>query len=111
MKLLFDESVPRLLANSFPDRFEIKTAIEMGWSGVDNGELLRRAAKAGFRALITVDKNMAHQKNPDTLPIAVIILSPLFTRTNFLTPLVPEVISILEDNPGKRLISIPDGEN
>ncbi|MDE0154659.1 MAG: DUF5615 family PIN-like protein [Gammaproteobacteria bacterium] len=111
MKLLFDESVPRRLANSFPDRFETKTVTDMEWSGVDNGRLLDIAARAGFKALITVDKNMAHQQNPNTLPIAIIILSPLFTRINFLTPLVPEVISILEDNPGKRLIRIPDGES
>ena len=39
MKLLLDESVDRDIAACFPDRFEIKTVTEMGWSGTDNGEL------------------------------------------------------------------------
>ena len=33
MKLLLDESVDRDIAAYFPDRFEIKTVTEMGWSG------------------------------------------------------------------------------
>lgn len=111
MKLLFDESVPRRLATDFPDKFEIKTATEMGWSGTDNGELLKLAASAGFNVLITTDKRMEYQQNRDTLPIAIIILSPLFTRINFLRPLIPKVISVLEDNPGKKLIKIPTTED
>ena len=41
--MLLDESVDRDIAACFPDRFEIKTVTEMGWSGTDNGELLRIA--------------------------------------------------------------------
>ena len=41
MKLLLDESVPIRLATSFPDTFEIKTVVEMGWSGKENYDLYR----------------------------------------------------------------------
>lgn len=106
MKLLLDESVPRRLATSFPDTFEIKTVVEMGWSGIENGELLRFAAYAGFKALITVDKNIEHQQNLNALPIAIIVLSAPFSKIHYLRPMIPEVISILEDDPGKKLIKI-----
>ena len=106
MKLLLDESVPIRLATSFPDTFEIKTVVEMGWSGKENGELLRLAACAGFEALITVDKNIEHQQNLDALPIAIIVLSAPFSKIHYLRPMIPAVISILEGDPGKKLIRI-----
>ena len=65
MKLLLDESLPRDLATCFPDTFEIKTVPGMGWSGSENGKLLTLAADAGFKALITVDKNIEYQQNLD----------------------------------------------
>lgn len=46
----------------------------MGWSGIENGELLQRAAASGFDALITNDRGLEYEQNLDTLPIAVIVL-------------------------------------
>ena len=43
MRVLFDECVPRALRNDLPGH-EVKTVAELGWAGVKNGELLRRAA-------------------------------------------------------------------
>ena len=68
---------------------------EMGWSGTGNGELLRIAADAGFETLITVDKNIEFQQNLNNLPTAIIILSTPRSVIDYLTPLIPEVISIL----------------
>ena len=106
MKLLLDESVDRDIAACFPDRFEIKTVTEMGWSGTDNGELLRIASDAGFKAIVTVDKNIEFQQNLDKLPIAVIVLSTPRSIIDYLEPMIPEVISILENDPGRKLIKI-----
>ncbi|MCY4209865.1 MAG: DUF5615 family PIN-like protein [Gammaproteobacteria bacterium] len=106
MKLLLDESVDHELAAHFPERFEVKTVTEMGWSGTDNGELLRIAAAAGFKALITVDKNIEFQQNLDNLPTAVIILSTPRSVIDYLKPLIKEVTSTLESDPGKKLIKI-----
>ena len=52
MRVLLDECVPRALRNDLPGH-EVKTVAELGWAGVKNGELLRRAA-AEFDVLITV---------------------------------------------------------
>ena len=57
MRVLLDECVPRALRNDIPGH-EVKTVAEVGWAGVKNGELLRRAA-AAFDVLITVDRNPA----------------------------------------------------
>jgi hypothetical protein len=42
VKILLDESVPRVLKLRLP-QFDISTVQEMGWAGIQNGELLRRA--------------------------------------------------------------------
>jgi hypothetical protein len=54
MRLLLDESTPVKLKRHLPGH-EVRSVVEMGWSGVKNGKLLVLAA-ANFDALITVDK-------------------------------------------------------
>jgi hypothetical protein len=66
MRLLLDESVPAKLRRSLPSH-EVRTVVEMGWSGVKNGKLLALAASQ-FEAFITVGKNLPHQQNPAALP-------------------------------------------
>ena len=61
MRLLLDESVPAKLRRSLSSH-EVRTVVEMGWSGVRNGKLLALAASQ-FDAFITVDKNLPYQQN------------------------------------------------
>jgi predicted nuclease of predicted toxin-antitoxin system len=56
MRILLDESLPRRLARELHGH-EVKTVAEMRWSGVDNGELLRRAAEQ-FDFFVTADQNL-----------------------------------------------------
>jgi hypothetical protein len=37
----------------------------IGWAGIENGELLQKAANAGFEVLVTMDSNMVHQQSID----------------------------------------------
>lgn len=76
MRLLLDEPVPRGLAASFPDHFEVQTVPRMGWAGTGNGALLRLAADHGFDALITVDRGIAHKQNPDHCRFRSLSCSP-----------------------------------
>jgi hypothetical protein len=46
-KLLLDESVPKSLASTFPERFTVHTVQQMGWAGTKNGELLRLTKENG----------------------------------------------------------------
>ena len=75
MKLLLDESIPRQLGRHFPKRFEVRTAGQMGWAGLENGELIKQATAHGFDALITADQNIEHQQNLDNLPMPILVLT------------------------------------
>lgn len=57
----FDEDVPRPLRRDLPG-FDIQAEVEAGWSGVKNGELLRRADPL-FDAFLTADRNLPFQQN------------------------------------------------
>lgn len=41
---------------------------------MENGELLRRAAEAGFDVLITNDRGLEYEQNLATLPLAVVVI-------------------------------------
>ena len=87
MRLLLDESVPRKLRFALA-KHDVRTVVEMGWSGRKNGELLSLAA-SDFDVFITVDKNLPYQQNEATLPIAVVVLDALTNDLSSLLPLVP----------------------
>src|SRR5438067_8435215 len=72
MRILLDESLPRRLRDAFAGH-EVATVVETGWSGVENGELLRLAATR-FDIFVTADQNLQFQQNLSALPITVAIL-------------------------------------
>jgi predicted nuclease of predicted toxin-antitoxin system len=93
MRLLLDESVPSRLRRYLPDH-EVKTVVEMGWSGVKNGKLLALAA-ADFDAFLTVDKNLPYQQNLAILPIAVVVLEAHSNELSALPPLMQPLEQML----------------
>ena len=99
MRLLLDECVPRALRNDVPGH-EVKTVAEVGWAGVMNGELLRRAA-AEFDLLITVDRNLEYQQSFAGLSLAVIVIHAPSNDIAVLRPLMPAVVAaIAQIKPG-----------
>lgn len=72
MKILLDESAPRLIKTSLPE-FSISTVQEMGWAGLKNGELLALAEKQ-FDVFITADRQLRYQQNLAGRRLAVIVL-------------------------------------
>lgn len=87
MRLLLDESIPVKFRRSLPNH-DIRTVVEMGWSGVKNGKLLALAAD-NFDAFVTVDKNLPYQQNLTTLPIAVVVLDAVSNELPALLRLLP----------------------
>lgn len=71
MRILLDESVPVQVRNAL-NRHQVSTAVEMGWQGISNGELLDRAEADGFHLLIVADKNFQHQQNLKGRHIAIL---------------------------------------
>ncbi len=73
MKLLFDQGTPVPLRR-FLHPHTADTAAELGWSAIENGELISAAEAAGYDALITTDQNLKYQQNLTTRNIAIIVL-------------------------------------
>jgi len=73
MRILLDECAPRPLKRELAD-YEIRTVVEMGWSGKKNGELLRLMSQEGFTILLTTDQNLRYQQNLQQAGVAVIVL-------------------------------------
>lgn len=62
MRVLLDECVPAQLRNALVGH-DVSTVLQMGWNGVQNGELLTAAERSGFDLLILADKNLRYQQN------------------------------------------------
>ena len=62
MRVLLDEQLPRHLTRELRGH-EVSTVQQKGWAGLKNGELLRRAADAGFEVFLTADRNLEFQQN------------------------------------------------
>ena len=73
MRILLDESVPVQIRKAL-NSHQVSTAVEMGWQGIANGELLDRAEADGFELLIVADKNFQHQQNLKGRHIAILEL-------------------------------------
>jgi hypothetical protein len=63
----------------------------MGWAGLKNGELLRRAADQ-FDIFLTVDRNLQYQQSFPALSLAVIIVHAPSNDIAVLRPLIPAVL-------------------
>ena len=74
MKILFDANTPAPLA-AFLRRHQVTRVDELGWQGLENGELLDEAEQAGFDMLLTCDQNVRYQQNFAGRTLAVVILS------------------------------------
>lgn len=99
MKILLDECVDWRLSRRIAGH-EVKTARQMGWNSIKNGELLALAATA-FDVFLTVDRNLSFQQNLGALPIAVVILAAHSNRLAELERLVPRLlIAIGQAKPG-----------
>ena len=99
MRVLLDECVPRALRNDIPGH-QVQTVAEVGWAGVKNGELLRRAATA-FDVLITVDRNLEYQQSFKGVSLAVIVIDASSNDIIALRPLTPTVLELIpQAKPG-----------
>jgi hypothetical protein len=85
-RVLLDELLPRLLARELPDH-HVSTVMQEGWTGVLNGELLRRAEPAGFSVFVTADRNLEHQQRLTGRSPGVAVLAARGTKLEDLRPL------------------------
>ena len=107
MRILLDECVPRPLRRELTD-YEIRTVVEMGWSGKKNGELLQLMAQESFTVLLTTDQNLRYQQNLQQAEVAVVVLVASSNRLPDLLPLIPSVRSVLETIAPGVVVEIRD---
>lgn len=97
---LVDEQMPRDLVPELAGH-EVRTVGEMGWKGLDNGELLARAATQ-FDALLSRDKSIPLQIDFSRFRIGLILIRATSNRIEALRPLVPAIQDALAQvRPGE----------
>ena len=74
MRIVLDESVPRPLARKLRSLGLDVATFPNEWKGTKNGQLLARAAQAGYTCLLTCDKNMTYQQNIEQLTVLIAVL-------------------------------------
>jgi hypothetical protein len=107
MRILLDENLDWRLRRNLPGH-EVESVPLLGWAGIENGELLRKAVEAGFDALVTMDGNMVHQQNLARFAIAVIALRAGSNRLDDTRPLMKELLVLLPNSKPGTLTFIPE---
>lgn len=98
MRVLLDEHLPRRLTREIPGH-EVKTVQSEGWAGIGNGELLSRAAEAGFEIFLTSDRSIRHQQNPEKIALGIVLVRAASNSIEDIRPLIPKVLDAIETVP------------
>ncbi len=100
MKVFLDECVDWRLGRDLVGH-DVRTARQMRWTSIRNGELLRLAA-GSFDVFLTVDRNLSFQQHVMLIPVAVVILRARTNRLADLQALLPELLRALQTaRPGE----------
>lgn len=103
MRILLDESAPRLIKTRLP-QFTIRTVQEMGWTGMRNGELLA-VAEGQFDVFITADKKLRYQQNLTGRRLAVLVLPS--NQVPVVTALLPAIEQALAAIQPGTFVDLP----
>ncbi len=104
MRVLLDECLPRKLKRDLPGH-DVQTVTEMGWSGIKNGPLLRRAAQE-FDVFLTVDQGVEYQQNMFELDLAIVVMVAATNDIDDLRPLMPRVRETLSSASPGNIIKV-----
>jgi len=78
---------------------EVRTAYELGWSTLRNGELLAKA-EPQFEVLVTTDRNLRNQQNLTGRQIAILVLpTTSWPRLQMMTDRIVSAVASLQ--PGQ----------
>jgi predicted nuclease of predicted toxin-antitoxin system len=94
VRVLLDEQLPVDLAAALQGH-SVDTVVRRGWTGVTNGELLRRMATAEYDALVTMDRGIEFQQNLATVSVGILLVRAPSNRMVHLLPLVPAILEAL----------------
>lgn len=90
MRLLLDENFPADFAKLLAGH-EVATVHSLGWSGIKNGELLRRAHTV-CEVFVTLDRNLEFQQNIKALSVGIVVVRSVSNRMVHLTPHIDSIL-------------------
>ena len=100
MRALLDENIPVDFAAELQGH-DVSTVVGLGWSGVLNGELMRRAREC-CDVFVTLDRNIEFQRNISALPFGVIVVRAISNRMIHLRPLTAAILlAVSAAKPGQ----------
>ena len=102
--MLLDECVPRKLKSELPGH-DVRTVTEMGWAGIKNGPLLRRAAQE-FDVFLTVDQGVEYQQNLFGLDLAIVVMVAATNDIDDVRSLMPRVRETLGSASAGSIIRV-----
>jgi hypothetical protein len=76
VKILLDENLDHALRKLL-GQHEVFTVTFMGWTGLQNGELLRAAEDSGMDVLLTGDQSLTYEQNLTGRRLAIVALSAI----------------------------------
>jgi predicted nuclease of predicted toxin-antitoxin system len=94
LKILLDENLDWRLRRDLAGH-TVESVPLLGWSGTENGALLKRAERAQFDILLTMDTNLSFQQDLSKFKIIVIALRAPSNRLADTRPLMPKVLAAL----------------
>jgi hypothetical protein len=98
VKVLLDENLDHGLRQLLGPH-EVVTVTYMGWTGLKNGELLRRAEDHGIEILLTGDQTLSYEQNLSGRRLAIVALSAI--QLPILKNNLPRIITALDNaTPG-----------
>ncbi len=91
MRILFDQGTPVPLRTHLV-KHAVEPVFELGWSNLENGELLA-AAEGSFELLITTDQQLRYQQNLTERKLSILVLmTTSWPRIKLHVPEIAEAI-------------------
>lgn len=100
MRILLDENFPADFATLLVGH-DTSNVHSHGWTGIKNGELLRRAHGV-CEVFVTLDRNLEFQQNIKILPFGIVVVRSRSNRIVDLTPHIPGILlAASQVDPGR----------
>ena len=104
MHILIDECLDWRLCRAVSG-LDCTTVQKMGWTGLANGVLLKKAEDA-FDVFLTGDRNLTFQQDLHRFRIAVIVLHAPSTQLQDTEPLMAKVAELLSTAPSGEVTDV-----
>jgi len=100
LKILLDENLDWRLRRDLSGH-AVESVSLLGWAGIQNGALLKRAEREKFDVLVTMDSNISYQQDLSKYRIAIFALRAPSNRLADTRPLMPKlVVALRRIRPG-----------